>query len=142
MIKQTRDNTCLACVLAMIVGESEQYVLDWFEYQDPPFGDLDAFIFLAHHGFFLALYCKMVKGDFDFEPTTITLDFENRAVYLIVESENYPGLTHAIYWDGKELHDPVSETLKTHIGEYNVLGFYPLMKTHERHKLFKVMKGK
>lgn len=50
IIQQTANNTCVACTLANIIGESEQYVLDWFEHIDPPFNDKDAMIFLLHHG--------------------------------------------------------------------------------------------
>ncbi len=139
-MNQSKDDSCLACVLAMIVGESEQYVLDWFQYIDTPYNDEDAFIFLAHHGFYLALYCKLLKGDISLNIVNVKMDLSNHAVYFIVESERFKDKTHAIYWDGNKLYDPNKDTKKTKIQEYDVIGFYPIMRTEERTNLYEAMK--
>ncbi len=55
IVRQSKTNSCVAAVLAMMTNESEKYVLNWFEHIDPPFCDEDVFIFLAHHGIYLAL---------------------------------------------------------------------------------------
>ena len=61
IINQTANDTCLACVLAMMVSQSEQYVLDWFGDLGTPRQDEDAYIFLAHHGIYLATYADLTQ---------------------------------------------------------------------------------
>ena len=138
LIKQSTDNSCLPCVLAMMVGESEQYVLGWFENQDPPLSDEDAYIFLAHHGIYLSLYCKMEEPtSFDDlkEDMSITLNLSRRPYYFVVESQRFPGKTHSILWDGYKVLDPNPKAKDDPaLSEYKVIGFYPMMWTEKRAK--------
>ncbi len=139
LIKQSTDNSCLACVLAMMVGESEQYVLDWFENGNPPFSDEDAYIFLAHHGIYLSLYCKMEEPtSFDNleDDMAITISLHDRPYYFVVESQRFPGKTHSILWDGDKVLDPNPGVAKAKddptLSDYKIIGFYPMMWTEER----------
>ncbi|MHA2377492.1 MAG: hypothetical protein ACXAB9_15160 [Candidatus Thorarchaeota archaeon] len=139
-MKQNYNNSCLACVLAIIVDESEQYVLDWFKYIDPPFSDEDAFLFLAHHGIYLAFSAKLLNGSriTGRETLEIELDMQGRAAYVVVESERYAGRTHAIFWDGYRVYDPNPDTEDGRLLEsYNVERFYPMMLTEERQRIFR-----
>lgn len=134
-IKQSRNNSCLAAVLAMMVNESEEYVLDWFKFQNTPLNDEDAFIFLAHHGIYLSLYCLLNEPQSICKTETLEIDISlnDRKMYLVVESENYPGKHHAVFWDGNCVHDPSPNSQdKRSIEEYKIIGFYPIMTTKER----------
>jgi len=138
-MKQTKINSCAACVMAEIVGESEQYVLDWFKYYDPPFCDEDAILFLAHHGVYLSLYCKMsepTRMDSD-EDITVALTFKKRAFYIIVKSERFEDKFHAIFWNGYKVIDSNPDSFDGRdLSEYEIVGFYPVMRTEEKAKLF------
>lgn len=141
IIQQTKDNTCLACVLAMIVNESEQYVLDWFVHQDPPFHDEDAFLFLAHHGIFLALGFNF-KPDHpdgvdltDIHNITAEINIKERMAYLVVDSLINKEYTHAIFLKDGKIYDPLFEEPQK-LDNYKVRWAYPLLITEQRHKLF------
>ena len=137
VINQTKENTCLVCVLAMIVNESEQYVLDWFEYIDPPISDEDAFIFLAHHGRYLATGAvlkdkKTQKGIglSDTDCIEIRWDMGNEA-YLVVDSHTKENRTHAVFWTGKKILDPMEKKPQP-LSKYKVRYLYP-MQHNEKH---------
>lgn len=139
LIKQSTDNSCLACVLAMMVGESEQYVLDWFENDGPPFSDEDAYIFLAHHGVYLTLCCKLSEptsfNDIKDDDLTVELKLHGRPYYFVVESQRFPGKTHSILWDGEKVLDPNPKTPDNlALSDYKVIAFYPMMWTEQRAK--------
>lgn len=144
-IKQSNNKSCLASALAMMVDESEQYVLDWFENDGPPFCDEDAYIFLAHHGIYLSLYCKPkepISFD-DVECLNVSLQLNGRPFYLVVESQGFPGKTHAILWDGYKVLDPNPEARNNpSLSNYKIVGFYPMMQTEERDRMFKWKYGK
>lgn len=138
-MKQSRYNSCLACVLAMIINESEQYVLDWFEYIDPPFSDEDAFLFLAHHGIYLSFSAVLLNGSKinGTEVLQIELDMRGRAAYVVVKSEKHPGRTHAIFWSGYRVYDPNKDTSDDRpLESYDIERFYPMMLTEEREEIF------
>lgn len=142
-IKQRTNKSCLASVLAMMVGESERYVLDWFENDVPPFSDEDAYIFLAHHGIYLSLYCKLQKpislDDMDGN-ISLTMQLNDRPFYLVVESQRFPGKTHAMLWDGHRVLDPNPDAQDDPLlSNYKIIGFYPMMQTEEREKIFKLL---
>lgn len=136
LIKQSTNNSCLACVLAMMVGEPEQYVLDWFKNDGPPFSDEDAYIFLAHHGIYLSLYCKMLEPtSFDGleDDMTVTLSLRGRPYYFVVESQTFPGKTHSILWNGEKVLDPSPKAKDDPaLSDYKIIGFYPMMWTEQR----------
>lgn len=134
VIKQTHENSCLHCVLAMIVGETEPYVLDWFK----NYGDgvtltiLDACIFLAHHGIFMCSNIDNVdKSIIGAEFVSIVV-VDGTPLLVAVDSEDYPGLGHIIYWDGEKIFDPNPNTTRTKLSEYEVFHMYPLTLTDQR----------
>ena len=142
-IYQTQFNSCLACVLAMIVGETEQYVINWFKNQNPPFNDEDAMIFLAHHGIFFALSGKF-NGEKNFYPdTTIKIHFEleGRCAYIVVESKTSKTGYHAIFWNGSKVLDPQRLNDKRRLEDYKIHYIYPLQVTEERAKFFELIKN-
>ena len=135
-IKQTESNTCMACVMAMIVGETEKYVLDWFEHIDPPFYDEDAMIFLAHHGFFLAMglfispEIKLTNKVMD--DIGVSVSFTGRPAFVIVQSPKTEGVVHAVLWDGKDVLDPLFDE-KRNIEDYVVDTIFPITMSRRRY---------
>jgi len=135
-IKQTENNTCMACVMAMIVGETEQYVLDWFEHIDPPFYDEDAMIFLAHHGFFLSMALELSPEikltNKVMDDISVYISFTGRPAYLIVDSPKTEGVSHAVLWDGKDVLDPLFDE-KRRIEDYVVNTILPITMSRRRY---------
>lgn len=141
IVRQTKNNTCMACVMAMIVGETEQYVLDWFKYNDPPFSDEDVLIFLAHHGVYLATCAVMqengngqsLKGIELIQPS---IDLEITCAFMVVDSQT-KGQTHAVFWDTKHILDPQKDDPQK-ITNYAVRFIYPILTTEERRRFFNI----
>jgi len=47
----------------------------------------------------------------------------------VVKSERFKGKTHSIYWDGKQVYDPNTETKDGRpLSSYDVKFFWPVMK--------------
>jgi hypothetical protein len=132
--------------MAEIIGESEQYVLDWFYPQEPPFSDEDAYLFLAHHGTFLSLYCKLKKHvNLDDEPDDIGIEIsiQGRPIYFVVDSNRFDGKRHAIFWDGYKIFDPSPDAPEdAKLSDYKIVGFYPMMMTEHRREFFKNRQSK
>ena len=140
IVQQSKDNTCVAAVLAMITNNTEQYVLDWFEHQDAPFCDDDAIIFLAHHGIFFAV-CGTIIDDnkqgkdlSKFSTLEITYDLNKCTAYLIVESYTRKELSHAVLLKEGLIYDPLCNKPQK-LNKYKVLYFYPLLITENREKI-------
>ena len=144
IVRQSQNNTCLMCVLAMLVGETEQYVLDWFVNIDPPINDEDAYVFLAHHGIFLANYAdlKPLGGNgkgveiSERQEFVVPYTLENRMAYLVVDSPNYEGRAHAVLWDGHQVYDPLKDAPQELCG-YGVRKIYPMLFTEKRLEYFR-----
>ena len=139
IINQTKNNTCVACVLAMMVNESEQYVLDWFGDTGIPHTDEDAFIFLAHHGIYLTALAdftqvskdgKGVRVDSD-QSFQVNFSLHTHKAYIVVDSPNREDITHAIFWDGEKVLDPSCDKPQE-IEGYKVQHIYPMLTTKQR----------
>lgn len=138
LVSQGKDKTCLACCLAMIVDETEEYILDWFkEYGKPPTSIFDAFIFLAHHGVFLANGIWFVDGgggglpikaDEPYE-TTYTLN-EHFALIIVDSPDPEISDNHAVFWDGSKVLDP-SRSEPQPLDNYFVRLVFPMMFTNQ-----------
>lgn len=143
IINQTKNNTCMACVMAMMVGESEQYVLDWFEHIDPPFYDEDMIIFLAHHGISLSLCGVLKKNDkgvdiSKFEDIQLTINLKTHRAFMVVDSQTVKGQSHAVFWDRDHVLDPQKKKPQK-LSNYKVRYIYPMMATKIRNKKRKVI---
>lgn len=115
----------------MVIDETEQYVLDWFKYYDPPFNDEDAFIFLAHHGVFLNVGAEFNSVDLSsYDNIQLSCNMANQPAYIVVESKT-KGIDHAVFWDTKNVLDPLyCEPQK--LSKYKVKVYYPIMMTKRR----------
>lgn len=137
LIKQSpRYNSCLAWVLGILVDEPEDYVLDWFEHKGkPPVSEADAFIFLAHHGIYLAQGINFAEHDE--EGTYITVDTplkctytlrEEKIAFLIVDSPAFLRTTkrHIVFWNGTHVLDPAWNKPQA-LENYKIRDIYPMM---------------
>jgi len=126
-IKQTRNNTCMHCVLGMLTKNSESYVINWFKnYGDGiTLAPEDAIIFLAHHGCYLASQITNKDNDFGLRYTA-TINFDGSELFICVDSEDFPGLDHVVYWDGEQVHDPNPNTKRIKLDEYDINYIYPI----------------
>ena len=136
---QSTNRSCLAAVMAMTVGETESYVLDWFGNAGvyPPFYDEDAFIFFAHHGIYPTLGYRLELGHGEFSEELFlkaTLNLVGRPAYLVVEIQG--GRYHAIFWDGYRVHDPKNPE-EFSLKQYNVTMVYFFMQTDKRREFFR-----
>lgn len=139
IINQTKHNTCLACVLAMMVGESEQYVLDWFGDLGVPHSDEDAFIFLAHHGIYFAVFADFSQTTEDgkgvdisgYDEFSVNFRLSTHKAYMVVDSPTSNDITHAVLWDGEKVLDPLCDKPQE-LGKYKVQHVYPFITTAKR----------
>ena len=139
-LKQPTFKTCQHAVLAMIVSETVEYVIDWFG-SDAPLCAEDANIFLVHHGVYPSIFAGYVdakKGDFYKFGMEDTIDFsvplKNRPAILIVWSERFKDKHHAVFWDGNRVHDPNPNVLKPRsISTYKIIEYWPLLLTAQQH---------
>lgn len=142
IIQQSKDNSCVACVLAMFIGESEQYVLDWFENDDLPFCDDDVIIFLAHHGIYFAFGFDFESDNSegvsfkDIRTIVAEIDLHERVAYLIVQSPFNKERKHAVLMKNYMIYDPLFPEPQK-VENYKIFWVYPLMTTAERRKNFK-----
>lgn len=115
------DKKCTACVAAMAtdttVAEFEDFMQELqsvysFVNTEPPYGDIEMNLYLMRYGLKLGdTQYPSLHGLPGSKPASIT-----------VKSENYPGIHHAIYWDGKNLFDPSpkSENFRP-FTDYNII---------------------
>lgn len=146
LIQQSKDNTCVAAVLAMIVNESEQYVLDWFAHKNPPFCDDDLIIFLAHHGVYLAV-CGILEDEnengvniSDYNTLEIQYNISTCYAYLVVESFSKKELCHAVLLKEGVIYDPLHASVQK-LSNYKVKYFYPLLIAQNREPIARLIKN-
>jgi len=99
------DKRCVACVSAMAtdttVEEFEAFMQELqsvysFINTEAPYGDIEMNLYLMRYGLKLGDTKYPNSDGFpDSKPASVT-----------VKSENYPGINHAIYWNGKQIFDP------------------------------------
>ena len=102
------DKKCTACVAAMAtdttVAEFEDFMQELqsiysFVSTEPPYGDIELNLYLMRYG--LKLGSTHCSADINLSCATS----------ITVKSENYPGINHAIYWNGKQVYDPNPKVL-------------------------------
>ena len=136
-LKQMDDKSCLSTCLAMIVGESIEYVDGWFQGSNGRSAD-DAIIFLAHHGIFLAMYAIPAKGEKHMtlkghEDLHFELSIVERPALVTVLSERFEGKLHAVFWDGEKVLDPSPYVVGPRsLESYKITEVWPLLLTHAR----------
>jgi len=144
---QPTDLTCVHSCLALITGNSVQYVIDWFkESGDRALYSEDTIIFLAHHGTYLSCFVEAEEREcLDIhKETTLNIQWpvEDRLALLSVKSERFEGMLHCVFWDGEKVLDPNPNVNRFRkLEEYNIMEFWPLLATEEVYKRFPVKYG-
>lgn len=128
---------CAVCVAAMATKTTVEDVYAFFadgrEIGDP-IHDPELAVYLLRHGLIMGRGWQVNPEDgggrpID-NPDNLHLILEGLVgtpAYLAVESKNYPGVGHAVFWDGQCVRDPDPKVPdETHISEYVILQCYPL----------------
>jgi len=142
-LKQPTDRTCQHTCLAMITGNTVEYVEDWFSHygNDLPLIAEDAIIFLAHHGVYLAMYAispndEPMDIDGSEQVVTIPMKICDHPALIMVDSEQFPGKMHAVFWDGQNVLDPAYGTRRK-LSEFKVREYWPVLLTEQQFERIK-----
>ena len=135
-LKQPTDKTCVHTCLAMIVGESVDYVIDYLS-NDGPLCAEDMIIFLAHHGIYLSFFAQArsgqtlnLQGD---DLLEVQLPLRDRPALITVRSERFLGKLHQCFWDGRNVQDPNPLVQGPRgLKSYDIVEFWPLLLTEQR----------
>ena len=136
--KQPTDRTCQHTCLAMITGNTVEYVIKWFgDYGDMPLCSEDTIVFLAHHGVYLAIYAEGKDGKYlNLSKGTsldISITLKHRPALLAVISERFEDTTHAVFWDGMKVLDPSPLVKEPRTLEsYKIIEYWPLLFTEQQ----------
>ncbi|HDK81030.1 MAG TPA: hypothetical protein ENH31_00490 [Nitrospirae bacterium] len=137
------SSNCVAVAAAMATGttveEFERFIGHDIDY-DGPYGDLDFYRYMLHKGYVAGvgvvfskdyLEGKTVRGQL-FESGEMLYEYP---AYVVVESRK-EGYTHAVYWDGKKIHDPdpTIDGTGLPLKEYKVIFWLPIYKIEQDKK--------
>jgi hypothetical protein len=81
-------------------------------------------------GYITGFYCfqkpRIIRGKI-----LETFDIRSMAALVIVDSKYHKDRTHAIYWDGKMIHDPDPDTKNGEkLSSYKIQDWYPIFQIH------------
>ncbi len=139
-IKQEKNSKdCLACVAAMA---TETSVIEYKRFCKKNelyrYDDIALYSYLEEKGFAVGVFSP--ESDPFTKENLQHIDLLTAPCYLVVEStkEAYrnKGATHAIYWDGKKLHDSNPEVQISRWKDYKILMTMPIVKV-DSHKRWK-----
>lgn len=118
-IKQADDWSCAACVAAMITGETLQDVIDFVghdgsrqdEAEKHPdkrvgFKTYEVDQYLMSRGYSYSQAFQLSDPDQVGNDSVMGEISLSGPLYFVVKSARLEGCTHAIYWDGENIHDP------------------------------------
>ena len=126
---------CLACVAAMATGTTvEEFKAYYYKHNLPFDQDITFIRYLWDNGYMVGAFAPE-DGTWTVNRSTGVVLLSGPA-YLSVDSEKElvrkQGACHAIYWDGRKLHDPAKTTKR--LSEYKVKSILGIVKNlaHER----------
>ncbi len=136
-IKQERGSKdCLACVAAMATGTTVEEYKQFYKDNDLPFDDDMTFLrYIYSKGFLFGVFLGVGDGvhsklTFDILETE-TVDLSQSPAYVVVESSSEfvrkQGASHAVYYDGRKIHDPTLNVNKKNC-DYKVICVIPIVK--------------
>jgi hypothetical protein len=149
LVKQDDDYGCAIAALAMACGktyaemrlEVQQYWDAFFPFH--PYKGMDEHdeaVLLYKHGYkFYTIRVLRDGQDGLYESFHDML--AGRQALMSVPSINIPGLYHALYWDGKKLHDPSKLKRYTAKRAWKVVRQVRIISPLETHDLFGISKG-
>jgi hypothetical protein len=120
---------CVAVVAAMATGCLPEDFENRFK-KDAPYCDMEFFLFIWEMGYGLIMGFAGING---FNPKKqriqADIDLEDYYAYIAVKSESNSDLTHAIFWNGKQVYDPNPMVRNGRpLTDYEVLKIYPFTK--------------
>lgn len=140
-IKQPKGSgACAVCVAAMATNTTIEDVYAFFNdgrEMGDPIHSPELAIYLLKHGWLMGYGWQVNPEDNEAQdqiidrPENLHLLLEGiqgTRAYLAVRSRNYPGVGHAVYWDGYVVRDPDPNMPdETGLGEYAIVAAYPLV---------------
>ncbi len=127
-IKQNDDVSCVAAVAAMITNTTMKEFEDWIE-EKPPYSDIDLHRYVLKKGYVLGYGAEVSKKLNAESNLYINFSIRDNPAYVVVKSERFPGIMHAVYWDGKVVRDPNPEAAdERSIDEFDVIIWSPVTK--------------
>jgi len=124
IVKQYDNWSCMACVAAMITGETLQDVVDfvghdgsavveWSDHPDKKEGfqlyEIDQYLMSRGYSFAAELTVRD-QAQIGDKSVDCEVDF-SLAMVLIAKSPSLEGCTHAMYWDGQTVFDPKPDVI-------------------------------
>ncbi len=136
-IKQERNSkNCVAVVASMATGGTVEEFEEFTGECGVGYTDIDLFRFCLHKGFLVGFGFELSGGKEDFNCLTTKWDTKRSPAYLVCKSGNYEGAEHALYWDGKMIHDP-----SPYIENGKPISYYELLFWYPINKIIKGRKG-
>lgn len=132
--KQQDQSSCVACVAAMITRTTPE---DFVRYVQelhpnvrvtPPYSDIDLNLYLLEFDIVMgAGATRVFRDDSGDLVAEISFDCKDYPAYVSVKSERDPALEHALYWSGKQIHDPNPNSKDGRNPlSYTIMGWWPL----------------
>lgn len=97
----------------------------------PPYYDLHFYKYLLRHKYLVGIGFqndgKKLNKDDDMR---IELPIKSLPAYVVVKSQRYENITHAVYWDGEKILDPNPEIEGDGLplNQYEVISWFPIVK--------------
>ena len=133
VIKQTDKVSCMACVACMATNTGPEDFRRYFHFfcKGPPYSDLDLYRYLLSQGYAFGIGFRNDRG-YKFRPKNklrIEFNLKDFPAYVIVKSQRFKGVTHAVYWDGEKILDP-NPTIEGDglpLEKYEILSWFPIV---------------
>ena len=117
----------------MATGTPVSEFLKFVGDKKPPYSDLDCAQYLLECGYGMGIGFSNLDGSYVFHPgATLQMNYllETYPAYVVVKSCRFPGMPHAVYWDGEKVLDsnPNVEADGLPLEEYEILYWLPIYK--------------
>jgi len=129
-MKQKKNSSyCVACVAAMATNTTVAEFREFLNKKKGPYNDFDFYKYLVSKHY--AVGVGFTKNGIDLKDKTAKciINLSDYPAYVIVESQTKEKKLHAIYWDGKKVHDP-NPAVKDgcELESYEIVNWFPITK--------------
>lgn len=136
-VKQPNNWSCMACVAAMVAGEPLKSVTDFIGHDGSEidkgskhpdkrrgFNAYEIDSYLLSRGYSFAPELAVSNQDEVLKGERVLCEIDmGQPMYVSVKSKSLSGCEHAIYWDGKNVHDPnVDMNGELQLKDYELIG--------------------
>lgn len=142
-IKQPKGSRiCTACVTAMALNTTLEYIESRMEPSQCGDGEIyyktrEMLKVLGAHGIYCGLIFSHDESPVESFRLATDLDLQGLRAILVVRSENIPGASHFIFWDGERARDPLPGVRDTKdLSRYHVQDIIPLVYLDESQESF------